>query len=221
MVSYRPSATRYVSCQMPTSPEVPTRRLNFFHAAWCGRLASEAKRSRCSVLRQYCTSSGPVSETQVWKPSRPRSLRWDSTRSIGAMALATGHHLCSFQGLLIRMPIRKTTKSPSRSAVIRAGITFAILFRLWIVPLSTTDSCTIHYDGEERNHADGRAEQAQRGVGTDDQVLPAGGPAAGGYRDRSQPGRLRRRAPAPAARHPRADRRRRRVGDRRPRGARG
>src|SRR5438045_1736615 len=41
------------------------------------------------------------------------------------MARKTGSHLCIFQGLLILMPMRKTTNSPSISADIREPITFA------------------------------------------------------------------------------------------------
>src|SRR4051794_39098409 len=41
------------------------------------------------------------------------------------MARKTGIHLCSFHGLLILMPIRKTTNSPSISADTREPITLA------------------------------------------------------------------------------------------------
>ena len=36
------------------------------------------------------------------------------------MAVATGHHLCTFQGWLKRIPMRNTTKSPSIVAVRRS-----------------------------------------------------------------------------------------------------
>ena len=41
-----------------------------------------------------------------------------------AAAAATGAHLCTFQSLLMRMPMTKTTKSPSILAVYRPGWTF-------------------------------------------------------------------------------------------------
>ena len=49
-------------------------------------------------------------------------LSW-SSRSIHGIAKKTGSHFHIFQTLLIRMPIRKTTKSPSISAVTRFSIT--------------------------------------------------------------------------------------------------
>src|SRR5689334_10868771 len=39
------------------------------------------------------------------------------------MATRTGSHLCGFHGLLTRMPMRKTTKSPSMRATWRPGKT--------------------------------------------------------------------------------------------------
>ena len=60
-----------------------------------------ANRSRSATLRQYCTSSGPRGPIQVLKPSSPRSLFLDRTRSIGPIARATGIHLCSLHALLI------------------------------------------------------------------------------------------------------------------------
>jgi len=42
------------------------------------------------------------------------------------MARRVGSHFCTFQGLLILMPIRKTTKSPSISPAIRFEIISAI-----------------------------------------------------------------------------------------------
>src|SRR5579871_228097 len=48
------------------------------------------------------------------------------------MARRTGSHLCSFQGLLILMPMRKTTNSPSIFTDIREAITFATDL-LWVV----------------------------------------------------------------------------------------
>src|SRR5207247_11208775 len=39
------------------------------------------------------------------------------------MAVNTGNHLCTFNGLLNLMPMRNTTKSPSISAVKRPGCT--------------------------------------------------------------------------------------------------
>ena len=39
------------------------------------------------------------------------------------IATKTGSHWRTFKSLLIRMPIRKTTKSPSISAVTRLSIT--------------------------------------------------------------------------------------------------
>src|SRR5687768_8266324 len=45
------------------------------------------------------------------------------TRSILGMATATGSHLWTLSGRLKRMPMRKTTKSPSMSAVNRPACT--------------------------------------------------------------------------------------------------
>src|SRR4030095_1714961 len=42
------------------------------------------------------------------------------------MALITGNHLCTFHNLFMRIPIRKTTKSPCNFTVIRWLIVFAI-----------------------------------------------------------------------------------------------
>jgi hypothetical protein len=43
------------------------------------------------------------------------------------IAAATGSHLCGFQNLLMRIPIRNTTKSPSISAVHRSALTSAMV----------------------------------------------------------------------------------------------
>src|SRR5262245_55666842 len=60
-------------------------------------------------------------QPNVW-PRQPRSGLASSSLSIGRMARNTGHQAWIFQGLLMRIPIRNTTKSPSTSAVMRCGI---------------------------------------------------------------------------------------------------
>jgi hypothetical protein len=54
------------------------------------------------------------------------SGRCSSSRSILSMAKNTGSHFQTFQNLLIRMPIRKTTKGPSISAVTRLSMISAM-----------------------------------------------------------------------------------------------
>src|SRR5439155_22625228 len=56
---------------------------------------------------------------------KPVSGRCSSSLHILGIARKTGSHLCTFHGLLIRMPIRNTTKSPSIWALIRWGYTSA------------------------------------------------------------------------------------------------
>jgi hypothetical protein len=68
----------------------------------------------------------------------PRSSL-DSRRIIRGIATNTGHHLCTFHGLLIRMPMRKTTNSPSRLAVIRPDTT-GFLGDTWLAVRSDTQS---------------------------------------------------------------------------------
>ena len=58
-----------------------------------------------------------VRPNHCWKPRQPSSGCWLSTFSILGMAAATGHHLRTRSGWLSRIPIKKTTKSPSMSAV--------------------------------------------------------------------------------------------------------
>jgi hypothetical protein len=70
-------------------------------------------RSSCSKLRQYWTAAGPPPMSACWTWRTPLSGSASSSLSIGRMAANTGHHLWTFQGRFIRMPIRKTTKSPS------------------------------------------------------------------------------------------------------------
>src|SRR5581483_1787747 len=110
---------------MPTLPDVPTARLNRCHAGRCGSSGLRAKDSRCSKLRQYCTTAGPPTHADP-APSIPFSGCATSSLIIGRITIATGHHLWIFQGLLMRMPIRMTTKSPSISAVYLRACTSAI-----------------------------------------------------------------------------------------------
>ncbi len=60
-------------------------------------------------------------------PEEPDSGRACSSLIIFGMARKIGSHLCTFQGLLIRIPIRKTTNSPSICAAMRLSITLAIV----------------------------------------------------------------------------------------------
>ena len=83
--------------------------------------------SRCSNERQYWTIIGRRGLPTYWlAPRNPDSGLPSSSRSIRGIAMNTGNHFRIFQGLLMRMPIRKTTKSPSMSAVTRLSITFAV-----------------------------------------------------------------------------------------------
>jgi hypothetical protein len=58
-----------------------------------------------------------VRPNHCWKPRQPSSGCRLSTFSILGMAVATGSHLRIRSGWLKRIPIKKTTKSPSISAV--------------------------------------------------------------------------------------------------------
>lgn len=116
--SYSPARTWNVSCQTPTAVDERAAALNFRHGSRCGSSRSFAKRSSDSKSRQYCTS-------RVVRPShdcvrrQPSSGCWASVRIMAGIAVKTGHHCLTFNGLLNRIPIRKTTKSPSMSAVNR------------------------------------------------------------------------------------------------------
>ena len=57
---------------------------------------------------------------RVRKFSNPDFFLQESSLNILGMAKKTGSHLCSFHTALIRMPIKKTTKSPSILAVFGA-----------------------------------------------------------------------------------------------------
>ena len=59
-------------------------------------------------------------------PRNPESGLCSSSRTMRGIAKNTGTHFQGFHSLLIRMPIRKTTKSPSIAAVTRLRITWAI-----------------------------------------------------------------------------------------------
>ena len=49
---------------------------------------------------------------------------------MGRIAMKTGNHFVGFHGLVTRIPMRKTTKSPSMSAAYLPGYVFAISFPL-------------------------------------------------------------------------------------------
>ncbi len=77
--------------------------------------------------RQYCTIIGLRGPLRWFvTPRKPDSGRPSSSRIILGIARTVGSHFDGFQNLLIRSPIRKTTNSPSSSAVTRFGITFGI-----------------------------------------------------------------------------------------------
>ena len=84
----------------------PAREIHAGIASW----------SRESKSRQYWTST-VVRPNHCWKPRRPSSGCRLSTFSILGIAVATGSHLRTRSGWLKRIPIKKTTKSPSMSAV--------------------------------------------------------------------------------------------------------
>jgi hypothetical protein len=69
-------------------------------------------------------STGRSRSVRQWPPRNPDSGRPFNSFTIGGIARNTGSHLCIFNGLLIRMPMRKTTKSPSICAAIRCAMTF-------------------------------------------------------------------------------------------------
>ncbi|ADG89872.1 hypothetical protein Tbis_3178 [Thermobispora bispora DSM 43833] len=71
------------------------------------------------MLRQYWTIITVRHLTNVSTPSRPLDGSAYSSLSIGAISLATGNHVRTARSLLIRIPIRKTTKSPSILALCR------------------------------------------------------------------------------------------------------
>src|SRR5262252_561905 len=58
---------------------------------------------------------------------KPESGRAKSSLIMRGIAVATGHHLLINSGLLMRMPIRKTTKVPSRVAARRSFRVAAIV----------------------------------------------------------------------------------------------
>src|SRR5271169_4262891 len=63
---------------------------------------------------------------QVWTPISPFAGFLSNESNIGGTAFATGNHLWKAQNWLIRIPIRKTIKGPSMSAVNRPGKIFGI-----------------------------------------------------------------------------------------------
>ena len=83
-----------------------------------------ANRSGESKSRQYRTRMA-VRPNHCRKPGQPSSGCWLSTVSILGMAAAAGHHVRIRSGWLTRIPIKKTTKSPSMSAVKRPRWTSA------------------------------------------------------------------------------------------------
>jgi len=119
MFSYVPGAMVYVSCQMPTSPFVPMALLNARHAGRCAACRSFAQAMSRSTVRQYWTMI-VVRPNHISPPSTPVCGFAANAWSMRGMARSTGHHLRSFHTLLIRMPMRKTTKAPSRFAVRRS-----------------------------------------------------------------------------------------------------
>src|SRR6185369_11029960 len=75
------------------------------------------------------------------------------------MARKTGNHLCSFQGLLILMPMRKTTNSPSISADMREAITFATRPPPLGTPSPRTPALFLDYGSHEKSRTSDAREQ--------------------------------------------------------------
>src|ERR1700684_678355 len=71
----------------------------------------------------------------------PSSGRLASSISIRGIADATGNHFQNFHHLFTRIPIRKTTKSPSSLAVMRAGISL-------VIELDLRPKCTVPFDNQ-------------------------------------------------------------------------
>jgi hypothetical protein len=89
------------------------------------RAESFAYRSKCSKERQYCNAIVGL-PSQDSTPRNPDSGAASNSRSRRGMASATGSHLWIFQKRLMRIPMRKTTTSPSTCAVNRSAITLAM-----------------------------------------------------------------------------------------------
>ena len=79
-----------------------------------GSSRSRANLARSSKDRQYCTISGDGRNACSY-PSSPLSGCWARYFSIFGIATKTGHQARTFQGLLILIPIRKTTTSSRAS----------------------------------------------------------------------------------------------------------
>jgi len=80
-------------------------------------LASRENLSRWSKLRQYWIIVMVRPAHIVRAPSMPFSGCFISVAIIFGMARKTGSHWCTFHSLLKRMPMTKTTNSPSIVAV--------------------------------------------------------------------------------------------------------
>ena len=100
---------------------LPVRLVNATHAGQCSDVAIAGV--RLGAARTIASTGRSHPATGCARGNRFQDVS-RAPWSIGFMARKTGSHLWIFHGLLIRMPIRNTTKSPSISAVIRLGITW-------------------------------------------------------------------------------------------------
>lgn len=77
---------------------------------------------------QYCTTASVRGPARTgWKPSSPLPSSLTSSFSIRGIADVTGSQLRSARKRLMRIPMRKTTTSPSAAAVIRPSIGFSLM----------------------------------------------------------------------------------------------
>src|SRR6478609_5532672 len=144
--------------------------------------------------------TGPPAPRANRKPRRPEPGSLKSSVSIRGIAKKTGSHTSGRQGLLMRMPMRKTTKSPEWRCVKRPALMRAILF-------SQLDTDTLQYWGvllskSRRNFAHLTAGRGHGGPCGHHQVLPSGETASRRRADLRDPGPLRRLACAAAEAHP-------------------
>src|SRR3954447_2794957 len=148
---------------------------------------------------------GPSAPSSRRYPSSPESGSRESSASIRGIAWNTGSHRSGRHGRLTRMPIRKTTSSPSWSWVLRSGAIRDILGSLD----SLLSNLGYQYYRVSRSRGGPRAHlRAGPGDGRarpDDQVLPARTAAAAGNADLRDPGAVRSRPRRPATADPRPD----------------
>ena len=107
------------------SPLLPTVRLKARHA---GRCKAFAPADNCADARS-CANTAPPECWAVRNASLRATTRVRAARPVQRASSASAGDGCPFPylpGLLMRMPIRKTTKSPSTRAVMRCGITLLI-----------------------------------------------------------------------------------------------